>query len=303
MKRNSFQLKRTLQEHTHFGIGQMQDTYEEHEVLDRNEFYEIDILRKFHGKAKGQIGTSGSGNHFVEFGKVVLNAGNPMGMDAGEYMGVLAHSGSRGLGAAIANYYIRVAMDTCKLPKGAQHLAWLDLNTQAGQEYWMAMNLAGDYAQACHEVIHRKISRALGVKPHIKVENHHNFAWKEMQRNGEELIVHRKGATPAQSGQLGIIPATMQDPGYIVSGRGNADSLFSASHGAGRKVSRGQAKSSWTKSEMNKSLKSNKITLIGGGVDESPLAYKNIEQVMASQTELVKVEGMFFPQIVRMDKN
>lgn len=303
MNRHSFQLKRALQDQTHFGIGQLQDTYEEHAVLDRNEFHEIDILRKFHGKAKGQIGTSGSGNHFVEFGKVVLSAGNPFGMNAGEYMGVLAHSGSRGLGAAIANYYMRVAMDTCKLPKGAKHLAWLDLNTQAGQEYWLAMNLAGDYAKACHDVIHRKISRAIGVKAHVKVENHHNFAWKETQVNGEELIVHRKGATPAKNGQLGIIPATMQDPGYIVSGLGASNSLFSASHGAGRKVSRGQAKSSWTKSEMTKSLKTNKITLIGGGVDESPMAYKNIEQVMASQRDLVEVEGMFYPQIVRMDKN
>ncbi len=300
--RYGFQLKRSLQEQTHFGIGKLQNTYEEHEILDHSLFGEIDLLREYHGKAKGQIGTSGSGNHFAEFGKVVLSASNSLGMEVGEYMGLLTHSGSRGLGAAIANYYMRVAIDTCKLPRGAKHLAWLDLNTEAGQEYWMAMNLAGDYARACHDVIHRKISLDLGLKAVTKIENHHNFAWKEIQENGEQLVVHRKGATPAAKGQLGIIPGTMKDPGFIVSGLGNSHALNSASHGAGRKVSRGQAKSSWTKSEMNKTLKANNITLIGGGVDESPLAYKPITEVMNSQKKLVQIEGEFHPQIVRMDK-
>jgi tRNA-splicing ligase RtcB len=301
--RNSYKIKMAIHEQTHFGIGKTQTTIEEHEVLDRGEFQQIELLKQLHGKAKNQIGTSGSGNHFVEVGVVELATNNKFGLDAGNYVGVLAHSGSRGLGASIANYYQRVAMDTCWLPKSAKHLAWLDLNTEAGIEYWMAMNLAGDYAKACHDVIHRKMAKAIGLKSVVKIENHHNFAWKEKQADGRELIVHRKGATPAQAGQMGIIPATMIDPGYIVSGTGNGDSLYSASHGAGRKMSRGKAKSSITGSEVKKMLKNTGITLIGGGVDEAPMAYKNLEDVMASQTDLVNVEGKFYPKIVRMDKH
>jgi tRNA-splicing ligase RtcB len=175
------------------------------------------------------------------------------------------------------------------------------MDSQAGQEYWMAMNLAGDYAQACHEVIHHNLARALGIKPIAKVENHHNFAWKETL-GGQEYIVHRKGATPAAKGVMGIIPGNMMDPGFIVSGLGNEQALNSASHGAGRKMTRSKALESITMSSMKKMVKAKGVTLIGGGPDESPLAYKNIADVMASQLDLVKVEGTFLPKIVRMDK-
>ncbi|MCI5058974.1 MAG: RtcB family protein [Flavobacteriales bacterium] len=302
IERNRHQCKVAIKEHTHFGIGKIRENLEEHEVLDHADFQATEVLRQLHAKACNQIGTSGSGNHFVEIGKVCLEEDNRFGLRAGAYVGILAHSGSRGLGAAIANYYTRVAIDTCWLPKGAQHLAWLDLDSEAGQEYWLSMNLAGQYAKACHDVIHRKLAKALGIKPIHKVENHHNFAWKEMQVNGEEWIVHRKGATPAQEGVMGIIPATMVDPGYIVSGLGKAEALQSASHGSGRKMSRKRARESFTGSDMKKILKHSGVTLIGGGVDEAPLAYKPIQDVMDSQKELVKVEGTFLPKIVRMDK-
>ncbi|MBD80171.1 MAG: RNA-splicing ligase RtcB [Crocinitomicaceae bacterium] len=303
IKRNHYAIKTALKEQTHFGIGKVQASPEQHEVLDRPEFQETELLRQLHGKACRQIGTSGSGNHFVEVGEVSLENGNVFGFEQGNYLGVLAHSGSRGFGASVANYYMQVAMDRCWLPKKVQHLAWLDLNTEAGIEYWMSMQLAGDYAKACHDVIHRKIAKALDLKGGVKVENHHNFAWKEVQENGKELIVHRKGATPAKKGQLGIIPATMIDPGYIVSGRGNSNSIMSAAHGAGRKMSRKKAKASITGSEVKKTLKSLGVTLIGGGVDEAPMMYKDIEQVMLNQNELVNIEGKFFPKVVRMDKN
>jgi tRNA-splicing ligase RtcB len=301
IKRNSYQIKTALNENTHFGIGKTFTQTEDHEVLDRSAFHETTLLKQLHGKAKNQLGSSGSGNHFVEIGIIELNENNKMSIPAGNYMGILAHSGSRGLGASIAQHYTQLAMKTCLLPKKAQHLAWLDLNTEAGQEYWLSMNLAGDYAKACHEVIHYKLAKALGIKAIAKIENHHNFAWKE-KHEGKELIVHRKGATPANKEQLGIIPANMIDPGYIVTGKGNADSLFSASHGAGRKMSRKKAKESITGSELKKRLKQYGVTIIGGSVDEAPMSYKNIEEVMLSQKDLVNIEGKFFPQIVRMDK-
>ena len=133
------------------------------------------------------------------------------------------------------------------------------------------------------------------------VENHHNFAWKEVI-NGQELIVHRKGATPAQKNVLGIIPGSMTAPGYIVKGKGNEQSLSSASHGAGRVLSRAEAKRTLTRSDLKKVLKNHGVTLIGAGMDEAPMAYKDINRVMAHQTDLIDVVGMFTPKIVRMDK-
>ena len=238
----------------------------------------------------------------MEFGIVeVLEKDNEFKVPPGSYVGVLSHSGSRGLGANIAKQYTTLAMKQTPLPAAARHLAWLDLDTHDGQEYWIAMNLAGDYASACHHDIHKRIAKALGERPLAMVENHHNFAWKEMI-NGEELIVHRKGATPAQENVLGIIPGSMTAPGYIVKGMGNAQSLNSASHGAGRQMSRSQAKQSIMQSELKKVLKDNGVTLLGAGLDEAPMAYKDIAKVMANQTELVTVVGTFLPKIVRMDR-
>lgn len=302
IKRHAYAIKEALKANTHFGIGDPKGLVAvEHEVLDRPEFNEQALLKKLHGKAARQLGTSGSGNHFVEFGHVQLAEANWLALPAGEYVGILAHSGSRGFGAEIANHFTALARKKCLLPRHAQNLAWLGLDSEAGQEYWTAMNLAGDYAKACHDVIHQKLAKALGLKPLCKIENHHNFAWKETF-NGHELIVHRKGATPAHAGQMGVIPATMMHAGYIVSGLGNTESLCSASHGAGRKMSRNKAKSTITRSAMNKMLKAAGVELIGGNVDEAPLVYKNLDEVMVAQKQLVKVEGRFFPKIVRMDK-
>ncbi len=302
MNKHAYQFKMALKERTCFGSGGELNLRQEHEVLDQQAFQLTPLLRQLHGKAARQLGTSGSGNHFVEFGIVKLGHSNDFGLSAGEYIGLLSHSGSRGLGATIARHYMDIAMEQCLLPKQAHHLAWLDLNSEAGQEYWMAMNLAGDYAKACHDQIHYHLSKYLGIKPMARVENHHNFAWKEVLEDGKELIVHRKGATPAAEGELGIIPGSMAAPGFIVKGKGNNGSLKSAAHGAGRKMSRKAARESISGSEMKKILSRNGVTLIGGGTDEAPLAYKDIEQVMRYQTDLVDVVGTFFPRIVRMDK-
>ena len=302
MKKHAYQLKMALMEYTHFGITTQHNRSVEHEVLDRAEFKETELLRQLHGKAAKQIGSSGSGNHFVEFGELILHDNNTLQIQPGNYMGILSHSGSRGFGATMAQYYTRLAMDLCRLPKGTQNLAWLGLDSAEGQEYWRAMNLAGDYAKACHDVIHNKLAKALKLKPVLTIENHHNFAWKERQADGRELIVHRKGATPAKANELGIIPGSMTAPGYIVSGLGNADSLNSASHGAGRRLSRKKARESITGSALKKMLKAEGVTLIGGGLDEAPIAYKNIDEVIKYQGDMVKVEGVFKPKIVRMDK-
>lgn len=301
ISRHHYELKTALKEFTHFGMDGALEFKQEHEVLDRDEFHQTDLLRKLHGKAIRQLGSSGSGNHFVEFGLVELNDSNTVGLPAGIYMGLLSHSGSRGLGANVAQHYTKLAMEVCKLPRVAQHMAWLDLNSAEGQEYWMSMNLAGDYAKACHDRIHINISKAIGLKPLVKVENHHNFAWKE-ELDGREVIVHRKGATPAHKGELGIIPGNMTDAGYLVAGKGISDSLNSASHGAGRSMSRKKAKESITVSSFRKMVESAGVTLIGASSEESPFAYKDIEEVMMAQQNLVDIHGKFTPKIVRMNK-
>jgi len=301
-KGKEHQLQAILKENTKFGMNETHANKADHDVFYKSEFQDIPLLKNLLPKAYKQLGSSGGGNHFVEFGIATIdNPENDWKLGAGEYFAVLSHSGSRGLGANIAKHYTYLATKQCPLPKNVQHLAWLDLNTHDGQEYWLAMNLAGEYAKACHDDIHRRIAKAIGKRVVVTIENHHNFAWKELV-NGEECIVHRKGATPAAEGQLGIIPGSMTAPGYIVKGKGNAESLNSASHGAGRLFSRAKCKSTFTQSEIKKVLKANDVSLIGGNIDEAPMAYKDIKKVMANQTDLVEVLGTFTPKIVRMDR-
>jgi len=200
----------------------------------------------------------------------------------------------------IAGNYTKIAMEKTVLPNEAKHLAWLDMDTQEGMEYWLAMNLAGDYASACHHTIHAKIAKAIGETALAMVENHHNFAWKEMYE-GKEVMVHRKGATPAGKDVLGIIPGSMTAPGFIVKGKGESAALNSASHGAGRKMSRTKALANITHEILKQELAAHGVKLIGGGLDEAPHAYKDINEVMQSQTNLVDVLGKFYPKIVQMD--
>lgn len=289
-----------LKANTRFGFSSFENP-EDDPLFERKEFREIPKVKSLFGKARAQIGSSGGGNHFVEFGEAdITDKNNEFGVPPGKYLAVLSHSGSRGFGANIANHYTKLAMENTPLPKEAKHLAWLSMDSEEGMEYWLAMNLAGDYASACHDHIHRKLGRAIGLPPIIKVENHHNFAWKEKTEDGKEVIVHRKGATPAGKGVLGIIPGSMTAPGYIVRGKGEPLSINSASHGAGRQLSRTKAKQSITKRTMRNLLAERGVHLIGGGLDEAPQAYKNIKKVMQAQSDLVEVVGTFTPKIVRM---
>ncbi len=299
--RHASNLKHYLETNTKFGMVEVHDSPSDSPVLDRPEFDDIPFLRRLKDKAQRQLGSSGGGNHFVEFGNVdILADGGAAGVPKGKYLGILTHSGSRGLGATVAKHYTELAMQMCVLPPEAKYLAWLDLNTEEGQEYWLAMNLCGDYASACHHDIHKRLGKAIGMKPLAIIENHHNFAWKEVH-DGRELIVHRKGATPAGKGVLGIIPGSMTSAAFIVSGTGAEGSLHSASHGAGRLMSRTKANQSFTRKMIKEELEKHNVTLIGGGADEASMAYKDIHTVMSHQTELVDVLGTFFPRVVRMD--
>jgi tRNA-splicing ligase RtcB (3'-phosphate/5'-hydroxy nucleic acid ligase) len=287
-----------IERETQFGVGASFRKPREHDVMDAD-WSVSPITQMNRDKAWKQLGTSGSGNHFVEFGTLTLDR-DDLGLAAGVYLALLSHSGSRGTGAAVCEHYSRVAKDSHpELPRELINLAWLDLDSEAGSEYWAAMNLMGEYAAANHACIHREIARHLGVEVLLDIENHHNFAWKE-KHNGQELIVHRKGATPAGRGVLGIIPGSMGAPGYVVRGKGVASSLLSASHGAGRKMSRTAAKAKFNWKEVKRFLDQRGVKLMSAGLDEVPMAYKDIEQVMASQSDLVASIARFDPRIVKM---
>lgn len=300
VKRYAGRIERALLEWTHFGMEGGLRVRQTHEVMHRDEWYGIDLLKKLRGKAWQQLGSSGGGNHFVEIGILSLYAGNGLGLPEGEYAALLSHSGARGLGAEIAKHYVQRAHEQCRLPQSASHLVWLGLDTEAGVEYWRCMNLAADYAAACHDCIHANVAKAIGLKMLASTGNHHNMATLESV-DGRKVIMHRKGAVDAGLGKLSVIPGSMSTAGYLVMGKGNVSSLSSASHGAGRAMSRADAACRFTMSGIRKQLRERGVTLIGGSVEECSDAYKDIETVIACQSSLIEVQGRFMPKIVRMN--
>jgi tRNA-splicing ligase RtcB len=295
-------LTRAIEVETRFGIGANFKQRRAHGVLDAD-WSVSPITKQNKDKAWSQLGTSGSGNHFVEFGLFTAHS-KINGLEAGTYVALLSHSGSRGTGASVCDHYSKLAVSQMPdLPSELKRLAWLSLDSQTGQEYWNAMELMGQYAAANHACIHRHIAEHLGAQVLLDLENRHNFAWKERHIIGgveREVVVHRKGATPAGAGVLGIIPGSMGTPGFVVSGKGNAESLHSASHGAGRAMSRKAANEKFNWKDVNRFLKQQGVTLISAGLDEVPMAYKNIREVMAAQKDLVTVLGEFMPKLVKM---
>ncbi len=331
-------LTRAIESETRFGIGANFKDRRMHDVLDAD-WSVSPITKQNKDRAWSQLGTSGSGNHFVEFGIFTLHSdlthrfplNRPTGtfflpaprhrmsgqvwgegrdegatqhLAAGQYVALLSHSGSRGTGSAVCDYYSKIAFSQFPdLPGELKRLAWLSLESQEGQEYWAAMELMGQYAAANHACIHQHVAENLGAQVLLDLENHHNFAWKErhvIDGVEREVIVHRKGATPAGAGVLGIIPGSMATPGFVVSGKGNAESLNSASHGAGRAMIRKAANEKFNWKEVNRFLRERGVTLISAGLDEVPMAYKNIREVMAAQNDLVTVLGQFDPKLVKM---
>ncbi len=292
-------LRRAIEENTVFGEGGAWPTPQQHPVMDDPAWREIPFARQRRDHAWQQLGTSGGGNHFVEFG--ALTVWQPVDrIPPGNYLALLSHSGSRRFGYEAAEHYTAIARQTLadRLPKEFLHLAWLELGRD-GDEYWQVMQLAGRYASANHAVIHRRIVSALRFEVLGSVENHHNFAWLETV-DGMQAVVHRKGATPAGTGALGVIPGSMSAPGYIVRGKGSAEGLNSAAHGAGRQMSRGEALRRFNRADEDRKLERNGIDLLSAGLDEAPGAYKDIRRVMEAQADLVEPLAEFQPRIVKM---
>lgn len=292
---------------TAFGFKTL-DAVQDHPVMHNKSWDEIPFLRNLKDKAQAQLGTSGGGNHFVDLVKVRDENGN-------EYLGIMTHSGSRGAGAQAAKYYSQWAVEQCQqrginVPKD---YAYLDANSPIGQEYWRVMNLMGEYSLACHELIMarfyhevadivEKYMPGIGTASRIAIKEHgrqtkiaetiyyftnaHNLAWIE-KVDGEWLYVHRKGATPASAGQIGIIPGSSGSNSYVVIGKGEKTSLESASHGAGRPRSRTASKALHDNAAWLAHMEKLDIHYHGVAPDETVYAYKDIESVMAAQKPLV----------------
>ena len=174
-------LTQALERETRFGVGATFKSRRQHDVMD-DDWRVTQLTSGLKDRAWSQLGTSGSGNHFVEYGQLTV-LDPTVGLAEGDYLALLSHSGSRGTGAQVAQHYSRLARrQHLELPPALANLAWLDLRSEAGQEYWVAMELMGRYAAANHALIHRHIAQALGVEVLLDVENHHNFAWREAHR-------------------------------------------------------------------------------------------------------------------------
>jgi tRNA-splicing ligase RtcB (3'-phosphate/5'-hydroxy nucleic acid ligase) len=299
-------LARVLNGVTSFGLGaDFSDGKREHAVMDDPRWNEIPKARELKDKAAKQLGSSGSGNHFADImvGEVIRNK-KWLPLKKGDtFVALLTHSGSRGTGYQIASHYKNIAeLRTQESHKGiSKNYAWLSLDEDEGREYWNAMHLMGNYASANHELIHEHFSRESGLKALAQFENHHNFAWEKEDEGGRKMIIHRKGATPAEKGVVGIIPGSMGTPSYLVEGLGCRESLWSSSHGAGRTMSRTQAKKNHDEAEYRAFLKQSDILTIGVARDETYQCYKDIGRVMELQEGvLVESAAVMHPRVVIM---
>lgn len=237
-------------------------------------------------KARTQLGSLGGGNHFIE-----------LCIDENNDVWIMLHSGSRGIGNAIGRYFIELAQKDAeeqKIVLPNKDLAYLQEGSQHYDDYVEAMSWAQEYARrnrdAMLELVITALTRHLPVFKITKeaINCHHNYINEEVHF-GENVIVTRKGAVSAQAGELGIIPGSMGAKSFIVEGLGNVESFCSCSHGAGRKMSRSKAKKEITVEEHVAATAGVECRKDEGMIDESPAAYKSIDDVMLSQTDLVKV--------------
>ncbi len=271
-----------------FGIGRNNGERVEHALFDDTEAWKASDMDSYRQKAVGQLGTVGSGNHYVDL----------MRDDEGHvWIGV--HFGSRGLGHTSSTRYLKAAggKDGINVPP-----AVVDEDSEIGRRYIAAMELAGRYSYAGREWVCERVRQIIGGTVVDMVHNHHNYAWRE-RHGGRDLWVVRKGATPAFPGQRGFVGGSMGDDAVILEGVESEDaraSLYSTVHGAGRMFGRKEAKRRFTRQEMDSWLQSRGVTLIGADLDESPMAYRRLPEVLAQHSGSVRVLHTLRPFAVVM---
>jgi len=273
-----------------FGVGRVNPKPVENAIFE-DPLFSREPYRSLLQLARNQLGTVGSGNHYVD-----------IFVDDNDYIWVGVHFGSRGLGYKIASYFLGLAgaVNNMDAPPCV-----IDANSELGQDYLAGMQLAGQYAEAGRQDVVNTVLDILDTTAVERVNNHHNYAWKETHF-GEEYWVVRKGSTPAFPGQRGFVGGSMGDNAVILEGVDSDLSrraLYSTVHGAGRVMSRTAAKKSIAQEDMNAWVRSKGVTLRGAGLDESPQAYRRLSEVLAYQGETVRVIQTLRPIGVAMAGN
>jgi tRNA-splicing ligase RtcB (3'-phosphate/5'-hydroxy nucleic acid ligase) len=271
-----------------FGVGRVNEERVEHEVFDDGDAWRESDMGDYRQKAAAQLGTVGSGNHYVDLMR-----------DEDGLVWIGVHFGSRGLGHTSAARYLKAAGG-----KDSMHVApaIVDEDSELGRRYIAAMGLAGRYAYAGREWVIERVRQIIGGSVTEMVHNHHNYAWRETH-DGRDLWVVRKGATPAFPGQRGFVGGSMGDDAVILEGVDSEEAkaaLYSTVHGAGRLFGRKQAIRTFTKPQMDGWLQERGVTLSGGGIDESPMAYRRLPDVLAYHAGSTKVLHTLRPFAVAM---
>ena len=299
LKRDDVDIARVMAElgrRIAFGVGQANRARTDHSVLDKIKAAPYEPQRKLYDLAAEQLGSVGSGNHYVN-----VMADN----DDNVWVGV--HFGSRGFGHRTAGMFMGGEKGMDSPP------TLLPIDSGEGQAYIEAMQLAGEYAYAGRDVVVAIVLDILGAESTYEVHNHHNFAWRE-RHFGRDLWVVRKGCTPAEPGQEGFVGGSMGDQSVILEGAksdDSAESLYSTVHGAGRVMSRSQAKGKVRKGKVirpgavdwgavKRRLAEQGIVLVGGGADEAPEVYKRLPEVLAAHGDTIKVKRTLTPLGVAM---
>lgn len=260
-----------------FGVGRTNEERVEHELFDDAEAWEESDMGGYRQKAVSQLGTVGSGNHYVDLMR-----------DEDGFVWIGVHFGSRGLGHTSATRYLKAAggKDGMNVPP-----AVIDEDSELGRRYIAAMELAGRYSYAGREWVIERVRKIIGGNVTDMVHNHHNYAWRETH-NGRDLWVVRKGATPAFPGQRGFVGGSMGDDAVIIEGVDSEEaraSLYSTVHGAGRLFGRKEAKRRFQRSEMDAWLQGRGVRLLGADLDESPMAYRRLPDVLAEHSGSIRV--------------
>jgi tRNA-splicing ligase RtcB len=271
-----------------FGVGRTNATRAEHELFDDEDAWREADMQAYRQKAESQLGTVGSGNHYVDLMR-----------DEEGFVWIGVHFGSRGLGHSSATRYLKAAggQDGMNVPP-----AVVDEDSEIGRRYIAAMQLAGRYSYAGREWVVERVRKIIGGAVTDMVHNHHNYAWRETH-DGRDLWVVRKGATPAFPGQRGFIGGSMGDDAVIIEGVDSPAaraSLYSTVHGAGRLFSRRRAHQAFTREQMDEWLRGRGVLLAGGDLDESPMAYRRLPEVLAHHAGTIRVLHTLRPFAVAM---
>ncbi len=271
-----------------FGVGRTNEERVEHALFDDSDAWRESDMEAYRSKAVHQLGTVGSGNHYVDLMR-----------DEAGFVWIGVHFGSRGFGHTSATRYLKAAGG-----KDGMHVppAVVDEDSEVGRRYIAAMQLAGRYSYAGREWVIERVRQIIGGNVTDMVHNHHNYAWRETH-DGRDLWVVRKGATPAFPGQRGFVGGSMGDDAVILEGIDGPEaraSLYSTVHGAGRLFGRKEAKRRFTQAEMDAWLQKRGVLLAGGDLDESPMAYRRLPDVLAHHAASARVLHTLRPFAVAM---